>query len=295
MEGRRSPRRRKAEGRLQLVGGARPWSQLLGGAPNGLEGGAWFATRRRLVGAPRTDLVRGSSASSGVEPDATLGSATLLGEPVCSRPGRVRGWAIPLRWYGAELPWRRGGGREPAGASPGRSGTPSSARDVARPSPGGAGAPRARWLLTVARRDESVAMARWQRPQRCAHGCRRVFLRRVPCTTGTGDPRGSTAKRREPQGRQRDATSPRRAGGESRRGGAKPRGRNETLGMAPGRRRRAVTPSGSGRQRGCRRRGEGRNPEEADGGAARRIVARRCRSGVLGSEERERPDIRAIG
>ena len=110
MEGRRSPERRKAGGRLQLVGGARPWSQLLGGVPNGLEGGAWFATRRRLVGALRTDLVRGSSASSGVEPGATLGSATLLGGPVCSRPGRGSrvGHSASAVWRRAPMAtWRR--------------------------------------------------------------------------------------------------------------------------------------------------------------------------------------------
>jgi len=42
----------------------------------------------------------------------------------------------------------------------------------------------------------------------------------------------SGTKRDEPQGRQRDATSPRAGCGANRRGGAKPRGRNMTSGLA---------------------------------------------------------------
>jgi len=45
---------------------------------------------------------------------------------------------------------------------------------------------------------------------------------------------GGFRKRDEPQGRQRDATSPRAPSGANRRGGARPRGRNGTPGVAAG-------------------------------------------------------------
>lgn len=49
----------------------------------------------------------------------------------------------------------------------------------------------------------------------------------------TGGAVGTSTKRGEPHDRQRDATSPQTPGGGSRRGGARPRGRNRTLEVDP--------------------------------------------------------------
>jgi hypothetical protein len=72
---------------------------------------------------------------------------------------------------------------------------------------------------------------------------------------------GRGRKRGEPHGRQRDATSPRRPSGGSRRGGAKPRGRNVQRGWSPRCRslptRASGSGGGSGRSDVRRRRGAG--------------------------------------
>jgi len=158
-----------------------------------------------------TDLARGSPATPGVESGAThrvgdaLEGAGVLAAMTASASEFV------ARATGAEHSWRRGGGRKPAGASSGkggmsRIGTRRRATDPleARECPGPVGRSRR------PRRDELVAMAGGQRSQRCdtatdestfegsLHGGERRIAR-------------SAVKRHEPQGRQRDATSPRRA------------------------------------------------------------------------------------
>jgi len=77
-----------------------------------------------------------------------------------------------------------------------------------------------------------------------AHGQDRLRIPGQGCT-----------KRREPHGRQRDATSPRLPSGESRRGGAKPQGRNRSPRLASRTRSKVETLRWSGRSRACRWRG----------------------------------------
>jgi len=80
-------------------------------------------------------------------------------------------------------------------------------------------------------------------------------------------------KRGEPQGRQRDATSPRPCSGTNRRGGAKPRGRIAWSGWSPGHRRSARVGRVRGRCTGCRRRGHARRTSREAAGI--RAKARR--------------------
>jgi hypothetical protein len=118
------------------------------------------------------------------------------------------------------------------------------------------------------------------------HGCRRGKAFEGCCAGGVVPPAPMLRPRKghghepaktkpsEPQVRHRDATGPSPARGGSRRGGAKPRGRNGTPRMAPwpervGRRQRrtirGVDASRFGRRRGPRRQSQGRRRSIQDG------------------------------
>ena len=210
-----------------------------------------------------TDLARGSTATSGVESGAASkeagdapGGAGVLAAMTASASGSSRKRRAPCAHgdveAGASLPEHR---QQEWDAE-------DRARDVARPIPRRRGsAPGPRVPLTAASTGRYVVGQ---------EGNGRSDATRLPTRAPSRVLRGgdrriarSTLKRHEPQGRQRDATSPQR---EARRKPSRwcetTRAEREAR-VAPGPRRSTATCSGSGRAARMSTEGTRRNPEEA--------------------------------